>query len=283
MARLEFFGVRGSHPTPMVDNLKFGGNTSCVVLYSDADADGKFPVILDLGTGLVKFAASQPQDGSFRGTALLTHLHFDHIQGLPFFSPIDRKGARLLIYGPSEDGMPLEACLNTLIGSPYFPVVLADLSGDISIGEIGGSGTTLDQPGSPKVVPALVDHTNSTYGFRIEIDEKIIVYVPDHQAPLVGEAVKDSVRDLCAGADILIHDAQYTLDEFKAKSHWGHSTYEYALAVARSANVKSLAFFHHDPVRSDSDLAEIERRYQRDFGDASFSVFAAREGLRVKI
>lgn len=283
MARLEFFGVRGSHPTPTLENLRFGGNTSCVVLYSDADPDGRFPVILDLGTGLTKFAACQPLDGSFRGTALLSHLHFDHIQGLPFFSPIDRKGARLLIYGPSENGKPLEESLSTLIASPFFPVVLSDLSGEIIIGDVDGSEVVLEQPGEPKVSPQLVDHTNATFGYRIELDGKVVVYVPDHQAPSDGLAIKESVLDLCSGADILIHDAQYTQQEFREKSHWGHSTYDYALEIASRAEVKVLAFFHHDPCRTDEQLEEMERRYQDGNSISALHIFAAREGALIEI
>lgn len=283
MARLEFFGVRGSHPTPNRENLKFGGNTSCVVLYADADVDGKFPLILDLGTGLTRFAAHQPLDGSFCGTALLSHLHFDHIQGLPFFAPIDRRGARLAVYGPSENGIGLADSLRTLIGSPYFPVVLADMSGEIAIESLDGDGIVLEQPGKPKVMPYLVDHTNATFGYRIEVDDKVVVFVPDHQAPADNSTVKDSVLELCADANILIHDAQYTLAEFAEKSHWGHSTYDYALEVASQSNVKALAFFHHDPCRSDTELESIERRYQENESKDAIQVFAAREGQTVQI
>ncbi|MDA8270485.1 MAG: MBL fold metallo-hydrolase [Actinomycetota bacterium] len=283
MARIEFFGVRGSHPTPTLENLRFGGNTSCVVLYSDADPDGRFPVILDLGTGLTKFGACQPLDGSFRGTALLSHLHFDHIQGLPFFSPIDRKGARLLIYGPSENGKLLNESLGTLIAPPFFPVTLSDLSGEIIIGDLDGPEIVLEQPGEPKVFPQLVEHTNATFGYRIELDGKVIVYIPDHQAPSDGLTIKESVLDLCSGADILIHDAQYTQREFREKSHWGHSTYDYAVEIASRAEVKVLTFFHHDPCRTDEQLEEMERHFQSGNSISALHIFAAREGALIKI
>jgi len=283
MARLEFFGVRGSHPTPNRENLKFGGNTSCVVLYADADLDGQFPLILDLGTGLTRFAARQPLDGTFFGTALLSHLHFDHIQCLPFFAPIDRKGAKLTIYGPSENGIGLVDSLRTLIGSPYFPVVLADLSGEIVIHAIDHDSIILQQPGKPKVTPYLVDHTNATFGYRIEVDDCVVVFVPDHQAPADNSTVKDSILELCSGANLLIHDAQYTLAEFSEKSHWGHSTYDFAVEVATQAEVKELAFFHHDPSRSDTELEVIERHYQESCARNGLRVFAAREGESVQI
>lgn len=283
MARVEFFGVRGSHPTPVPENLRYGGNTSCVVIYSDLDTEKNYPIILDLGTGLVRFAASQPLDGSFNGTALLTHLHFDHIQGLPFFAPIDRKGARLSIYGPSEAGASLAHNLGTLIGSPFFPVVLSDLSGEILIETLDGNELVLDQPGKPKVTPHLVDHTNATLGYRVEVDERVIVYVPDHQAPKSGLEIKDSVLELSEGADLLIHDAQYTQAEFSQKSHWGHSTYDYALSVAVRADARMLAFFHHDPRRSDGELDRIEREFQTCNTGLGLRIFAACEGETLQI
>ncbi len=283
MARLKFFGVRGSHPTPGKDNSEFGGNTSCTVLYSDADVAGEFPIIMDLGTGLTCFGESQPLDGSFHGVALLTHLHFDHIQGLPFFTPIDRQNARLVIYGPNENGVSLADSLNILVGPPFFPVTLSDLRGDIVVESIMAEEIKLDQPGSPKIYSRAVDHTNATFGFRIQVDDRVIAYVPDHQAPLDNATVSDSVLELCRDADLLIHDAQYTKEEFSGKPHWGHSTYDFALSVAIKSNAKALAFFHHDPRRSDLELGKIEESYRNSLSPAGLRIFAAREGKTLQI
>ncbi|NNN19825.1 MAG: hypothetical protein HKL84_08230 [Acidimicrobiaceae bacterium] len=254
-----------------------------MVLYSDTDANKSYPIILDLGTGLTVFAGQQPLDGSFRGVAFLSHLHFDHIQGLPFFAPVDRAGAQLVIYGPSENGISLAESMGVLIGSPYFPVMLSDLSGEIVIGTIDENGIDLDQPGHPKVFPCLVDHTNATFGYRIEIDGKVIVYIPDHQAPSDNRRTKDSVLELCQSADILIHDAQYTNEEFGEKAHWGHSTYDFAMWIASRAMVKLLVFFHHDPRRSDHELEAIELHYQELAGPSGLRVLAAREGEALQI
>lgn len=281
MARLVFFGVRGSYPTPLVENLKFGGNTSCVVVYSDADPTHAHPLIFDLGTGLLPFSRVVPSDNVFKGTAFLSHLHFDHIQGLPFFSPVDREGATLKIYAPSENGISAKESLDALIGPPYFPVTLGDLRGTISIETISSTILEIDQPGAPRIMARAVEHTNSTLGFRLDLDGKSIAYIPDHQAPRDGVRVEDSVMELASGVDLLIHDAQYNFEEFSDKSHWGHSTQDYAVRVARATGAKAMAFFHHDPTHNDDQLASIEQSYQGAAALSGMDIFVAREGSEV--
>lgn len=278
MANVVFFGVRGSHPTPTSENLTYGGNTSCVVVYADTDEDRKHPIIFDLGTGLSSLAKLTNNKVPFSGIAFLSHLHFDHVQGLPFFSPIDQTGAELSIYGPGETGMSLEKSFELLFASPYFPVGLHDLKGKITLNTISKSTFELPIPGSPKITIDEVNHTNATLGFRLEIDGKSIVYIADHQAPMDCESVSESIQTLCYGADLLIHDAQYTGQEFNEKSHWGHSTYEFAINVAMKSAVRSLVFFHHDPMRSDSQLAGIEEHFMNLYKNSA-SIFAAKEGM----
>lgn len=280
MARIEFYGVRGSQPTPKDDNLKFGGNTSCVVVYSDEDEKSRFPIIFDLGTGLSRFSRTIKSDLPFNGVSFVTHFHFDHIQGLPFFAPIDRVGAKLKVFAPSESGVNAEESFTQLFSAPYFPIGLNDLRGEISITSLEVGKISLDQPGSPTVRSCLVDHTNVTYGYRLEVDGKVIVYIADHQAPPNLISIEDAVLSLCEGANLLIHDAQYTDSEFKYKAHWGHSTFGFAVEVAVRSGAESLAFYHHDPARSDVELSEIEKHYQK-FGDSKPHIFAAREGSTV--
>lgn len=283
MAKVEFFGVRGSHPTPRIENLRFGGNTSCVLVYSDDDPEREFPIIFDLGTGLTRLAQELDSNQIFSGVSFVSHLHFDHIQGLPFFSPIDRVGSRLRILAPSEANITAKESFDLLFSSPFFPVKLGDLRGEITIESMVPGSVTLAQPGSPLVTASHVSHTNSTFGYRLEIDGKVIVYIADHQAPLDSQSVDDSVVELCRAADLLIHDAQYTPDEFQKKSHWGHSTYNFAVQVALRSGVRSLAFYHHDPGRTDDELDRIEKSYEADGIAFGFSIFAAREGMKLEI
>lgn len=280
MAKVVFLGVRGSHPTARSENLIYGGNTSCVVIYSDEDPEQLQPLIFDLGTGLGALVKRYDLRRPFDGVAFLSHFHFDHVQGLPFFSPIDRLGAKLTIYGPLEKGIGVEETLESLFVSPYFPVGLGELRGEIVMKTLKAGEIELDLPGAPRVTVGEVAHTNAALGFRLNIDGKVIVYIADHQAPAEGFAVEPELKDLCLDADLLIHDAQYTADEFVNKAHWGHSTYDFAVSVAVESQAKALAFFHHDPNRTDAELTQIEEYYRTNC-PPGLEVFAAREGIEV--
>ncbi len=279
---VSFFGVRGSCPCSGDQYRRFGGNTSCVLVQIEGDQ----PLILDLGTGLRALGdALQPSlraDGRpLQATALLTHLHFDHILGLPFFSPLFDPGAVLTIHGPHQQGGNLKENLHNAVQPPFFPVQMTEFRGEICFID------TVDEDfavGSAKVRSRFVSHTGNTLGFRIEADGKALAYLPDHQAPLDRRTVTQGVLDLCEGADLVIHDSQYTDDEFMEKSDWGHSTFAYAVRVAAQAGAKRLVLFHHDPGRADRDLEKLvsrARRLQdaRRLGDVS----AAQEGATIDL
>ncbi len=272
--RITFYGVRGSTPCSCEANQRYGGNTACVVL----DVPGEGPIVLDLGTGLRFWGAGLPTDGSFRGAALVSHLHWDHVQGLPFLAAIDRPGAQFDIYGPRCDEGLLAEAFDVFMAPPYFPVRLSDLRGRIRFHDFHDTDMVI---GTAKIRARPVPHIGATNGYRVEWDGITVAYVSDHQAPLDGSmTVADSVLELCDGADVLIHDAQYTPSEWRQKAHWGHCSIEYAVEVARQAGVRQLVLFHHDPDHDDliMDRLLTEARAQATSCGIE-QVIAAFEGL----
>ncbi|MDT4938759.1 MAG: hypothetical protein QOG80_2430 [Pseudonocardiales bacterium] len=270
--RLTFYGVRGSTPSFYEAAVRYGGNTASVVL----EEDGEEPILFDLGTGLRRYGVSCPMDGSFAGTALVTHIHWDHVQGLPFFAPVHVPGARLDIYGPQHAEGPLGEVFHDLMKPPYFPVTYADLAGDITFYDVSSDTIVL---GSRKITVRPVPHTGPTVGYRVEGAHATIAYISDHQAPLGLDTVADSVLELADGVDALIHDAQYTHDEFTKKSDWGHCTLDYALLVARTAKAKRLVLYHHDPSHDDEQLDRLSAQLRTKAQGSGVEVVASREGL----
>jgi phosphoribosyl 1,2-cyclic phosphodiesterase len=270
--------VRGSTPCSSDANRRHGGNTACVTL----ESAGEDPIVLDLGTGLRFWGLTQPTDGSFRATVLLTHLHWDHVQGLPFLPAIDRPGARLDIYGPVQDGSSLEGAFGEFMRPPFFPVRAGDLRGDIVFHDVADTDFVA---GNAKVRVRPIPHCGPTNGYRVERDAATVVYISDHQSPLDGsDTVAASVLELCDGADVLIHDAQFTPEEWSEKAHWGHCTVDYAVEVARQAGVKRLVLFHHDPSHDDDMLDRLhDGACARAASSGIEEVVMAREGLTISL
>jgi phosphoribosyl 1,2-cyclic phosphodiesterase len=271
---VKFFGVRGSTPCPADRNQRYGGNTSCVAL----ESPGVDPIVLDLGTGLRYWGETLPLDGSFSGSALVTHLHWDHVQGLPFFVPVLRDGARLQVFGAAPDGRRLEDCFRTFMSPPFFPISIDDLPGEISFTDVFNEDFVV---GDAKVMVRRVPHVGLTCGYRIEMGGATVAYISDHQMPADGQSIAPEVLELASGADLLIHDAQYTPAEFAKKATWGHCTVDYAVHVAASAGVKRLALFHHDPEHDDVTIDGLLAGAIDLTGDRIGEVFAASEGLTV--
>lgn len=267
-----FHGVRGSTPCHGEDIVRYGGNTSCVSLA----IPGHDPILFDLGTGLRYFGLTQPVDEPFRGTCLLSHLHWDHIQGLPFFKPILRAGASVAIYAPEQSGdRTVEEVFADTIKPPLFPVHLSMLPGTVEFHEVDDTDFTI---GEARVMARMIPHVGCTVGYRVEWNGRSVVYISDHQMPEDGSrSAWDGVRELCQGANLLIHDSQYTAEEFVKKAAWGHCTPDYAVWLAASTGVERLALFHHDPSHDDDMLDEMSAAAAACGAELGVEVFAARE------
>lgn len=234
--------------------------------------------MLDLGTGLRFFGMTVPSDQPFRGTALVSHLHWDHVQGIPFFRPILCEGARLDVFGPRQGDISLEQAVKVFVEPPYFPVGLEELPGEFRFTEVEHDVIEID---GAIVTVAPVPHRGPTVGYRVESQGVVIVYVSDHQQPAPDSTeVSAEVLALCADADLLIHDAQFDAEEFLERSDWGHCTVDYAVEVARQAGVKRLALFHHDPGHGDDRVDELLLHAQQlDAASGLVEIVAAAEGL----
>jgi phosphoribosyl 1,2-cyclic phosphodiesterase len=280
--RVTFFGVRGSCPCSSDQHRRYGGNTSCVLV----EVEDEPQLILDLGTGLRALGdyLQPPLKASgvpLHATALLTHLHYDHVLGLPFFAPMRDPGAVLDVFGPSQQGASLHDVLAGMVKPPFFPVHMADFRGELRIHDLEGPADF--SVGSIVVKARSIPHIGHTLGYRIEADGRVMVYISDHQAPLDRRTLDKEVLELCEGADLLIHDAQYTDEEFVTLSDWGHSTAAYAVMVARESGARRLSLFHHDPAHTDKEIDRMLDHARRLAPRQVLDVSAAAEGRSVDL
>jgi CheY-like chemotaxis protein len=292
--RVRFWGTRGSIATPGPATTHFGGNTSCVELTTDA---GDL-LILDCGTGAHPLAAKLiAQKGPIRANILLGHTHWDHIQGFPFFSPAFVAGNSAAIYGPEGSRGSLHDVLSGQMEFTYFPVELGQLPAAITYHDLTEG---IHKIGSARVATQFLNHPALTLGYRIEADGVAVVYLVDHE-PFSdqlwrADAPPGSIDSLLhegdrrhamfmEGADLVIHDAQYTPEEYGPKKTWGHSTYDYAVRMAAAAGVRHLALTHHDPGHDDRFIADLERKARvlaLQCG-AGLDAFCAYEGCEMTI
>jgi phosphoribosyl 1,2-cyclic phosphodiesterase len=275
--RLTFWGVRGSAPAPGRQTLRYGGNTPCVELRV-----GSHLFILDAGTGLRELGRelhSEFQVPGLEACILLSHYHWDHVQGLPFFEPLYFAGNTFHLFGPRLGGngrTGLSQILEALFAAPYFPVSTTALKAAYSLGELdGNSQFTL---GPARIRTCALNHPQGALAYRVEAGGVAIVYATDHEP---GQAEADqALRALARDADLLISDAQYRPEELGAqKQGWGHGSWESAAALARDAGVKHLMLFHHEPLRSDDEIDALLEQARRVFPQTS----AAAEGTTVEL
>ncbi len=188
-------------------------------------------------------------------SVLLSHLHYDHVLGLPFFAPMRDPGAVLDVYGPSQEKSSLRGVLSRMVRPPFFPVTMSDFRGKLRFHDL--DGPVEFQVGSTRISARTVPHIGHTLGFRIEAEGRTVVYIPDHQAPAGLDTIEEEVLALCDGADLVIHDSQFTHEEFGILSDWGHSTGHYAAHVVRESGARKLVLFHHDPSHTDEEIDKM--------------------------
>jgi phosphoribosyl 1,2-cyclic phosphodiesterase len=246
-------GVRGSIPSPGPHTVRYGGNTSCVELRF-----GDTRLVLDAGSGIRSLGQRLVADGVKDHVLLLTHFHWDHIQGFPFFGPLHDPESTLRVLGPAEDGTDLEKIFEHQMDPVFFPVPLASAAAELHF-ETMGEGPL--HVGEAVVHAMRVKHPSHVLGYRIEVGGTVVCYVPDNELEgdgyPVDEGWKARMRRFVEGADLLIHDAMYTGPEYDERRGWGHSTFDQALALAEETGVARLLFFHHDPSRTDDQLDAI--------------------------
>ena len=303
---VKFWGVRGSIPTPGIDTAKYGGNTVCIEIKF---ADIQRRIIIDAGSGLrllgnhlmAKYGASR----ALKTDIFLTHTHLDHILGFPFFAPIFLPNTRLKIYGPVTcETESLETVMGGQLSYRYFPIRQQELAAQIDY--LNLTEGCFDLGDDIRLTTKYLNHPLLCLGFRFEYNGNVCctaydtepfqnLFVTDaqdpafdaimaHQGEVVAKEENDRLEAFFAGADLLIHDAQYTQQEYESSRRgWGHSPVEYAIKAAQRSNVKRLALFHHDPLRTDTQLDELAklRCQQRQTGDTD--VFFAREGMQVEL
>jgi phosphoribosyl 1,2-cyclic phosphodiesterase len=269
--KVTFWGVRGSHPQCKPSHIKVGGHTSCVSL----EVDGQY-LIFDAGTGIVDAGNEVLNRGLKEATLLISHAHADHISGFSFFKPLYYPDFDLTVISgglskEEKDFEGIESVLAKVISPPYFP---------ISWNEISCKKTCIDVPSGAqfsvnhlKISTIALDHPGGSSGYRVDVGDKSVCYITD-TTHTPGEINQNLVRFI-QRTDLLIYDAMYTEEEFAAKSTWGHSTWNQAVALAKEAAIGNLALFHHNPDHDDAFMADIETRAQTHFSRA----FVACQGM----
>ena len=280
---VRFWGTRGSIAKPGPNTIRYGGNTSCVEVRS---ASGTL-VVIDCGTGAHALGKMlmETEKRPLQGHMLISHTHWDHIQGWPFFAPLFVPGNEWDIYAPHGLAETVEETLSGQMQYTYFPVLLEQLSATIRYHEVVEGTFTI---GDIKVKTQYLNHPALTLGYRLEADGASVVYACDHEpysrqmASGLGEPNRQDRwhAHFLAGADLLIHDAQYTTGEYQEKIGWGHSTAEYAVEIGRVAGVKAVALTHHDPLRDDDGIDDLIERIRASTAGkpGAPDVFAAAEG-----
>ena len=302
--KITFWGVRGSHPVPGKNTIQFGGNTTCVEITA-----GNAKIIIDAGTGIInlgkklmsEYFENQKVDKKLNVIILFTHLHHDHTQGLPFFAPLFFGKSILNLFGPINFGNELQLVIERSITPPNFPIDFFQTNSMKKIHTVNDSNEIIIDSSTDEVtlynkfhdkipensenvkIEIMNDYSHPANGvliYKILYRKKTLIFSTDVEGFMFGNS---KLINFTKNANVLVHDAQYTKEEYVAlpvpKQGFGHSIAEMAIEVARKANVKNLILTHHDPNRSDSELRKMQSKYRRRFKNLTY----AREGLSIDI
>lgn len=286
--KFKFWGVRGSIPAPGPKTVKYGGNTTCIEVRT---LSGEL-LILDAGTGIHALAHSLATQTPLTAHIFLTHTHWDHIQGLPFFLPIFSPGNKVHVYGADDDisGIGIERALTSQLQHSFFPIIPSQLHAEISFHRLeSGSAITID---GTRIVPLALRHPVINLGYRIDDSDGSSLFFTGDYEPLRNDYSADDeryattqaeidvalrqLRQLAGEVDNLIVDASYTEEEYRQRVNWGHGTFESGVVLARWLSAKRLYFTHHEPTRSDSELEAIFQALPKTAD--GFSMHLAKEG-----
>ena len=271
MIKARFWGVRGSIPTPGESTVRYGGNTSCLEVRCDEKL-----IVFDGGTGLKGLGDSLLPEAPIDAFMFFSHVHWDHIQGFPFFAPARTKGNRFRLYGGKNVTSTLAETLAGQMNYPNFPVTLEQMAADIDFHEFD-DGQSVDLGNGARVIALEMNHPNGCHGYRVEYNNKCLTYCTDTEHR---EQPDENVLQLARNTDLFIYDAQYTPEEYAGDDGgiphlgWGHSTYAEGARLAKLAGAKRLVLFHHDPEHDDEAISAIERRCRKLFANTD----AAQEG-----
>jgi phosphoribosyl 1,2-cyclic phosphodiesterase len=273
------WGCRGSLPTPGEATVRYGGNTTCVQV---ATHNG-VPVILDAGTGIKRLGSTLDVRGEIH--VLLTHLHLDHVEGLRFFEPLWREDVEVHIWGPPSPIHTLRERISRAFSPPLFPVDLGDIPATVVFHDLPTEQWEIE---GIRILAQPVSHPGSTVGYRLELDGRTLAFIPDHE-PVLGVELDSLETDwisghaLAVGADVLVHDCQFSESEYPSRVGWGHSSVAHAVGFARRAQVGRLVLFHHDPDRSDDEVDGLVRRASELWdGQGGSPPVAAFEGMALE-
>jgi len=278
--RIKFWGTRGTRPTPGRRTLRYGGNTTCIEVRDKHDN----LVIIDSGSGIAELGSTFSPTEPLLAHLLITHTHLDHIQGFPYFMPAFVPGTHLTIVGPSGSAKSLQAAFADQMDPAYFPVRLSHMPAEMEFIE-RNEGETFEV-GALRITPHLLMHPIPTFGYRIDEGSSRFTFATDNEFSMFAQQPNGALKDLtawCRNSGLLVHDAQYSPEEYKNHAGFGHSTFGDALTLAELAGANELAFFHHDPAHSDSDVDDLIEKARANHRGAEVNAFPASEEQEISL